>query len=404
MSETTDPRGRTAADIETDVEDTRARVTETIEALRGSMSPNQIMDQVVDYARSSGGSEFIRNLGASVRDNPLPVVLIGAGIGWLLMSGQNRAPAYPAGARQPDYRLPALPAPPSSEGSGLMDRAGAAVASARDAVTGAASSATDAVTGAARNVADAVADTASSAGATVNSAASSVAGSAAQLRDQASSGAGSLHDSARRRTHDATYAMSQGYDVAAQGANRAGAKIQAGWGKLSHEQPLLVGALGLAVGAALGALLPSTDAENRLMGEASDAVTKQVGDTAQEQYAQAKEAVSDNVEQAKDALAGAYDNARETVGKDGLSARSVGDAVKHAAAQVANVATKASTDLADVAKDAVQNTGADSTSASDPKPSADAKPNTPTPSSSTFATGPQADSLKTPTIVIPPKV
>ncbi|MBO1079062.1 DUF3618 domain-containing protein [Roseomonas haemaphysalidis] len=392
MSETTDPRGRTAAEIENDVERTRARVSDTIEALRGSMSPNQIMDQVMDYARSSGGSEFIRNLGTSVRDNPLPVVLIGAGIGWLLLSNQNRGPAYPATARQPDYRVPALPAPASSaQEPGLLDRAGAAVASARDAVVGAASNATDAVAGTARNVADAVADTASSAGSAISSAAASVADGASQLGSQASATAGSVHDAARRQTHDATHTLSQGYDATAAGANRAGAKFQAGWGKLSHEQPLLVGALGLAVGAALGALLPSTEAENRLMGEASDAVTKQVSDTAQEQYAQVKDAVSDNVEQAKDALAGAYEDARDTINKDGLSAHSLGEGVKQAAARVADVATKASTDLADVAKGAVQTADTDS---GGEKPA----------SSTTPAANPRPAGLQTPTIVVPPKV
>lgn len=387
MSGTTDPRGRTAAEIENDVENTRARVSETIEALRGSMSPNQIMDQVVDYARSSGGSEFIRNLGASVRDNPLPVALIGAGIGWLLLSGQNRnAAATPALARQPDYRLPALPPPPPPpHGPGLLDRAGAAVAHARDAVADAASTATDAVASTARNVADAVADTASSAGAAIGSAASSVA-------DSASSTAGSLHDAARRQTHDATHALSQGYGVAADGTHRAGAKIQAGWGRLSHEQPLLVGALGLAVGAALGALLPTTDAENKLMGEASDAVARQVNDVAKEQYAHVKDTVSDNVEQAKDAIAGAYEDARENVRKDGLSAHSVGDSVKQAAAQVADAATKAGSDLAETAKDAVQ--GGDTALRSGPEK----------PAATSFATANHDTGLKTPNIVVPPKV
>jgi ElaB/YqjD/DUF883 family membrane-anchored ribosome-binding protein len=387
MSETTDPRGRTAADIENDVENTRARVSETIEALRGSMSPNQIVDQVVDYARSSGGSEFIRNLGASVRDNPLPVVLIGAGIGWLLMSNQNRAPAYPLAARQPDYGVRALPAPSSSEGPGLLDRASAAAASAKDAVVGAA-----------RNVADTVVNTASSAGSAVSSAASSATGSASQLREQAFSTAESLHDSARRQTHDASHALVQGYGATAESANRAGAKIQAGWSKLSYEQPLLVGALGLAVGAALGALLPSTDAENRLMGEASDAVTRQISETAQEQYSQAKEVVSDNVEQAKEALAGAYDEARETVSKDGLSAHSLGDSVKQAAARVANVATKAGTELTDMAKDAVENAGPE---ASSPESS---KPDVPAPPPATVVVGRQPEKLNTPAIVVPPKV
>ncbi|MFC7553218.1 DUF3618 domain-containing protein [Pseudoroseomonas wenyumeiae] len=39
MSATTDPGNRSAADIEADVEQTRVRVAQTIDALRDSMSP-----------------------------------------------------------------------------------------------------------------------------------------------------------------------------------------------------------------------------------------------------------------------------------------------------------------------------------------------------------------------------
>jgi hypothetical protein len=43
--------------------------------------------------------------------------------------------------------------------------------------------------------------------------------------------------------------------------------------KFADEQPVLVAALGLAFGAALGASLPITDAERKFMGSASKAVT-----------------------------------------------------------------------------------------------------------------------------------
>jgi uncharacterized protein YjbJ (UPF0337 family) len=382
MSETTDPRGRTSADIENDVENTRARVSETIDALRGSMSPNQIMDQVVDYARSSGGSEFIRNLGTSVRDNPLPVMMIGAGIGWLLMSGQNRAPAYGSASVQPDHRLARLPAPSgtASTGPGLLERVGSAAASAKDAVADAAMNAKEAVSGAASGVMGAVTDAAANA----HSATASTVGSAQQAL--------------MRQRHDATDALADGYGAAAQSASRAGSKIQAGWGKLSHEQPLLVGALGLAVGAALGALLPSTEVENRLMGEASDTVTRQVSETAQEHYGQVKEGVSGTVEQVKETLAGAYDDARQTVSKDGLSAHSLGDTVKQAASRIADVATEASTNLADAAKEKVQSTGP---GMSQPE---NTGTSTGTQAGATAADKAQAAELKTPTIVVYPKV
>jgi hypothetical protein len=47
-------------------------------------------------------------------------------------------------------------------------------------------------------------------------------------------------------------------------ANRA----REGFNTLLEEQPITLGALGLAVGAAIGAMLPSTEQEDRLLGPA----------------------------------------------------------------------------------------------------------------------------------------
>jgi len=98
----TNTDNRSSDDIEREVESTRARVTETLEELRSRMTPGQIVDQFVDYARESGGGDFVRNLGQAVRDNPLPVLLIGAGISWLMFSGST-AGRSGRGAMDEDY-------------------------------------------------------------------------------------------------------------------------------------------------------------------------------------------------------------------------------------------------------------------------------------------------------------
>jgi hypothetical protein len=73
--------------IERDLEDTRSRLDATIDALQQKLSPGQMVDQAVTYFKEGGGVEFTSNLGRTVRDNPLPVLLIGAGIAWLAVSG-----------------------------------------------------------------------------------------------------------------------------------------------------------------------------------------------------------------------------------------------------------------------------------------------------------------------------
>jgi hypothetical protein len=54
------------------------------------------------------------------------------------------------------------------------------------------------------------------------------------------------------------------------------------WGFL-QEQPLVLAGLGLAIGGLLGASLPSSAAEDRLMGEPSDAAKNEARSFAQEQ-------------------------------------------------------------------------------------------------------------------------
>jgi hypothetical protein len=51
---------------------------------------------------------------------------------------------------------------------------------------------------------------------------------------------------------------------------------------------MLLTGLGIAVGALVGALLPATEAENRLMGETSDSVKERAQDLASEQAERAK--------------------------------------------------------------------------------------------------------------------
>jgi ElaB/YqjD/DUF883 family membrane-anchored ribosome-binding protein len=55
-----------------------------------------------------------------------------------------------------------------------------------------------------------------------------------------------------------------------------------GYSELLNEQPFLIGALALAAGAALGALLPRTSVEDRAMGEWSDKGADAIKDKAEE--------------------------------------------------------------------------------------------------------------------------
>ncbi|HET6654745.1 MAG TPA: DUF3618 domain-containing protein [Gammaproteobacteria bacterium] len=79
--------------LESDAEATRRRMNDTIEALEYKLSPGQLLDESIDYLRHSGSGDFVSNLGHSARSNPMPVVLAGISIGWLMLSNPDRQPS-----------------------------------------------------------------------------------------------------------------------------------------------------------------------------------------------------------------------------------------------------------------------------------------------------------------------
>jgi Protein of unknown function (DUF3618) len=86
MREDADPGSKSAEEVQSEVRQSRAEVEDTLDAIQDRLSPSQVFDQVVAYLRGGGGNEFLRNFGATVRDNPVPVALLGTGLAWLMLS------------------------------------------------------------------------------------------------------------------------------------------------------------------------------------------------------------------------------------------------------------------------------------------------------------------------------
>lgn len=278
MSGITDPGDKSPAEIEREVEQTRNNVSSTLDELRSKLKPSQMMDEVVgeavDWVKGSGGTEFARNLGAAVRDNPLPVALIGAGLAWLLLGGKKGDAAPPRHEAQwkerrfPDgsysrTRIAAPPAPPSSAGF-----AARTYNDARDAVTGAAASVSDAASRAASTVSE-----------TASGLLESGKAQAAALADQAG--------------------------IA---ADRASEQFRAA-------EPFLYGALGLAIGAGIGALLPRTEVEDRFLGEHREAAFA----AARESLDTVRAVAEDKIAEARDTIVDTYEGTMERLDREGLA-------------------------------------------------------------------------------------
>ena len=73
-------------EIERDLSGTRARLGATIDVLQRKLSPGEMADRAIAYAKETGGGAFGRNLAGTVRGNPVPVTLLGVGLAWLVLA------------------------------------------------------------------------------------------------------------------------------------------------------------------------------------------------------------------------------------------------------------------------------------------------------------------------------
>ena len=74
--------------IEHDISRSRTALNDTIERLGGKLSPGQMVDEAMGLMQGQFG-HLTSNLGKQVRDNPVPLLLIGAGIGMLVLNSRK---------------------------------------------------------------------------------------------------------------------------------------------------------------------------------------------------------------------------------------------------------------------------------------------------------------------------
>jgi ElaB/YqjD/DUF883 family membrane-anchored ribosome-binding protein len=255
---------RSPEEIEDDLERTRAEVSSTLDAIQSKLTPGQLMDQAVAYARTSLPAEFGSNLANTVRDNPVPVALMGVGIAWLMMSGR-RAETRSRTRRQTydddyDHREDTQYGAQHDDSSGMQgDKLHSALAS--------------------------ISEKGSEWRAQAERKSRNAVGKASELGHRIGDRTSAMADRARSigsqtrdRVSDIGHRSQEQYYRAKDGVSR-----------MVDEQPLMVGVLGLAAGALLGALLPSTRRENEMMGRTRDDLLDKAKEAVGEQAEQLKE-------------------------------------------------------------------------------------------------------------------
>jgi len=239
---------------------------------------NEQIRNTDSFLQSRSTQSFFDDLGRAVRDNPVPAALIGMGAMWMLMGGGRTTAAaalVSSGAGRVADTLAPVGSAASSGASRMADGLSELASSAKNAAGQAFSAAGEAVAGGAKRFTSAAADTAS----TLTSTATDTASAAGEQMASAGNGATALARSVRSNLTE-TF----------------------------ERQPLLVGFIGIAVGAAIATAFPKTRLEEEMIGEQAGALKEKVGTF-----------VSDQAQSLGDAATRAVDAVKEETKTQGLT-------------------------------------------------------------------------------------
>jgi len=68
--------------LECEAEEARAELAYSLDELRQRLTPGQIVDEAGEYARDTPAADFARHLMRDIREYPLPLLVIFAGMAW----------------------------------------------------------------------------------------------------------------------------------------------------------------------------------------------------------------------------------------------------------------------------------------------------------------------------------
>jgi len=291
------------AEIRAGIEQTRADMSETIDAIQDRLNPQHLKEQVKEQMREQfeeakatvreatigKAEEMVQNVGDTISDarytlmdtikqNPIPAALVGIGLSWLFMNRRSAPRGYARYADQnryyrqtsyPTYRENAIGSSGYTSSMGQRNYGGTMDQGQRnyggtmnqgqryygDAMDQGQRNYGGAIEQGQRVVGDTLHRVQETAGNVVNQAQEKVG----NIADQAQETAGNVVNQAQETA---------GYlaDQAQYQAQRFEDRFQ----QALYENPLAVGAVAVALGTAVGFVLPQTQRENELLGETRD--------------------------------------------------------------------------------------------------------------------------------------
>ncbi len=299
--------------IENDIQRTRAEMTDTIQAIERKLSPKTLMDNAMDTMRTSNMSAG--RMADLVKENPFPMAMVGLGLGWLVINSlrgsqsSSQMEDYGHDYGETDYELQSAAATEGAYGSVYTE------------------------------------ETAGYGAGAYTSEASGYEGyaSARGRAGYGGDGGGRMQSTSRDYASRARETMSDYGEQAREGTRRVGermsgmtrrmrdraSRMASQSGGMYRQHPLAGGMMALAIGAALGAMLPASRTERRMARE------MHLRETGEEMWERTKEAAGHTAEvareQAAEAVRKTKDAAkaevnRQTGGEAGSGATSPGGA------------------------------------------------------------------------------
>lgn len=310
-------------EIRAGIEETRAEMTETINAIQERLNPQHLKEQVkeqvleqvqeaktaVREATIGKAEDMVRHAGdtlnearyglmETIRQNPIPAALVGIGLGWLFMNRQSGASRrhvhntyqdqYYRGG-QPYYGAgSSYTAGGSSYGSGAYtygygaaDQSQGGVRSTLHRAQATAGDVVDRAQETVGNIADRTQET--------------VGNIAGRTQETVGNVVNQAQETASNIASQTQETMGYLADQAQYQAQRVEDRFQ----QTLYENPLAVGAVALALGTAVGFSLPQTQRENQLLGETRDTLVERAQEAAQHTLEKVQQVAGEVMDQAQ---------------------------------------------------------------------------------------------------------
>jgi Protein of unknown function (DUF3618) len=246
--------GKSPQEIEHDIAATRAELGELLDEIERKLAPRQLLERGMDMLKDTMSGDAT-GLGETLRRNPVPLALIGLGVGWMLLSEGTRGR--------------------------VSERAGDLARQLRDKMKGSVTS-------------------------------TAPGDPAAYASEEPSAGYAYARQKSGRVMGEAQERLSRVGDAARHGVERAGEYAGAAGERLNdmrsrigvfvEDRPLVLGALGFLAGAVVALLLPRSELEDRLVGPAGEEVRRRAAQLGREAADRAQEVVERTADAAADAV------------------------------------------------------------------------------------------------------